>query len=271
MAADFLAAATSFTVADASQISPGLIEVEQELMWCTSVDTDANVVYVSGRGIYGSGAADHSAGAFARNDPKYPRSAIVKAINSTLLSSYPDLFGVSTTTLTAVAAEVEYGIPAEAEEILDVSWQTVGPSEYWSPVRRWRLNNLVNTGAFATGRSISIFDPMLPGRTIQVVYRKVPTKLSSLSDDFSTTTGLNESAVECIVFGACSRLVGYLQPSSMSNDSAEARLLENANRMSSGATFMDAGRYYYTMYLQARQEEARRLLDRYPARMHFTR
>jgi hypothetical protein len=34
---------------------------------------------------------------------------------------------------------------------------------------------------------------------------------------------------------------------------------------------MDVGRYYYTMYLQAKAEEVRRLLDRYPPRIHFVR
>lgn len=89
--------------------------------------------------------------------------------------------------------------------------------------------------------------------------------------DTLASTGLSDSAKECLVYGACSRLVGYLQPAQMATNAAEARLLENSNRMASGATYMDVGRYYYTMYQQAKSEEARRLQDRYPPRIHFTR
>lgn len=118
----------SFSVADSTQLSPGVIEVDDELMWCSAVDPNANLVYVLVRGMYGSIAAAHSSGALVRNNPKYPRNTIKTAINNTLTSSYPDIFQVTSTTITANQVVGAYPIPAEAEEILSVSYNLLSPN-----------------------------------------------------------------------------------------------------------------------------------------------
>lgn len=255
---------------DASQISPGLIEVDEELMWCTEVDPDANVIYVSVRAMYGSTAATHIVGSLCRNNPKFPRHTIKQALNNTIRSSYPDLFGVASAQLVANSTVVTYELPADVEQVLDVTYEMRNSSGYWVPIRRYAVDMNANTSTYPNGKTLTVFETVLSNRTIQVTYRKVPGSLSALTDDL-TVTGLAESAKECLVYGACSRLVGYLQPAQMATNAAEARLLENSNRMASGATYMDVGRYYYTMYVQAKAEEARRLLDRYPPRPHYTR
>jgi hypothetical protein len=260
----------SFPVVDASQISPGLIEVDEELMWCSRIDPDANIVYVAIRGYAGSTAAAHSANAVVRNQPKFPRFSIIRALNDTIRSSYPDVFGVDTTQLTANSAQLSYNLPADVELVLDATYDTLSSTRYWAPLRRYAVDMGANAASFPGGKSLTVFDAMLSGRTVQITYRKVPGQLVALTDTL-TSTGLNDSAKELLVYGACSRLVGYLQPAQMATNAAEARLLENSNRMASGATYMDVGRYYYTMYLQAKAEEVRRLLDRYPPRIHFVR
>jgi hypothetical protein len=241
VSSDFTSTATSFSVQDASQISPGLIEVDEELMWCREVDPDSNIVYVTTRGIYGTTAAAHTAGAFTRNQPKFPRASIQKAINSTIRSTYPDLFAVATTALTADPVAVGYGIPADVEEVLDVFWQQPGVSDYWVPVRRYRVNMKANVGSFPTGKSIDVMDGVVDGMTIQVVYRTVPTAMSALTDEFTTVTGLNESAAECIVYGACARLVGYTEAARMSDDAAEARFIDGQP----AGQALNAARYFY--------------------------
>lgn len=251
---------------DATQISPGLIEVDEELMWCTEVDPDANLIYVSVRGMYGSTAGTHLVGSLCRNNPKYPRHAIKQAINNTLRSTYPDLFGVASVELVANSGLVTYELPAEVEQVLDVTYEQRDASGYWVPVRRYALDMNANTSTYPNGKTITVFEPVISNRLIQVTYRKVPSPLSALTD-LLTSTGLSDSAKECLVYGACARLVGYVEPGRLSNDMAEARFIDTEPPGSA----TNAARYFYQLYLQAKSEEARRLLDRYPARIHFVR
>lgn len=242
VASDFTDSALSFSVSDASQISPGLIEVDEELMWCREVDPDSNIVYVTTRGLYGSTAAAHVTGALVRNQPKFPRASIKKALNDTLRSTYPDLFSVSTTELTANAVTTTYALPADVEEVLDVFWQDeFTDSGYWHPVNRYRVQKNANSDVYATGKTIDILSGVLGGQTIQVVYRKVPTAMSALADVFTTVTGLPESAKECIVYGACARLVGYTEAARMSDDAAEARFIDGQPQ----GQALNAARYFY--------------------------
>lgn len=262
----FASGDTSFSVDDATQISTGLIEVDQELMWCTMVDPDANLVYVSIRGMYGTGVAAHAANAVVRNAPRFPRQSIANSINSVIRSCYPDIFAVATTTITANGAVVTYSLPAEVEEVLDVTYELRDASGYWEPQHRWALDKHANTTAYPTGKTLSIFEPVLSNRTLQVLYKKVPTTMSALSDNLSIT-GLDESVRKVLVYGACSELVGYLEPARLSDDSAEARFIGTQ----SAGSAINASRYFYQMFLQAKAEENRRLLDRYPPRLHWNR
>jgi hypothetical protein len=256
---------TSITVADATQISTGLIEVDEELMWCTEVDPDANIVTVI-RSMYGTGAVSHSTGALMRNEPRFPRQTIANAIQATLRSVYPDVFRIASTTITSVTAITTYEIPAEVEQIYQVTYDQLSPSGHWSPIRRWDLDMDADTGEYPTGKTLTVFDPVLSGRSIRVSYFAVPDTFASLASEISST-GLEESARDLLVYGACSKMLGYLEPARLSDESAEAGLL---GTQAPGAALAPA-RYFYQLHLQARQEEARRLQNRYPTRPHWNR
>lgn len=237
-------------------------------MWCREVDPDANLVYVTIRGLYGTTAVAHTAGAIARNQPKIPRASMIRSLNDTIRSSYPDLFSVATTTLTSDEWTISFELPAEVEEVFDVFWQDdTTETGYWHPISKWRVQMQANTTSFPTGKSIDILQDVLAGQTIQVVYRKVPSVMSALADNFETTTGLASSAKECIVYGACARLLGYTEFARTNDDAAEARFIDG----NPAGQALNASRYFYQLYRQALAEESRRLLDRYPPRMHFTR
>jgi hypothetical protein len=266
LTADVTSSATTMTVGSASEISTGLIEVDEELMWCTSVDTSSNTVSVNVRGMYGTTAAAHTSGALVRNQPRFPRASISRAINDTINSLFPDVFAVSTTTFDYSPAVLTYSLPSDVEVVLSVSWEDIGSSEAWIPVDRYRVNTDANTTAFATGKSIDILDAVIPGSTVNVRYTKVPTTLGSTSTDISST-GLNETVKECLVYGACSRLTGYLEVGRMNDDSAEAGFMDGQPQ----GQALSAARYYYQMVALAKAEETRRLQSRYPTRPHFTR
>lgn len=257
---------TSLPVADATQISTGLIEIDEELMWCTQVDTDANLVTISIRAMYGTGAVAHSSAAIVRNQPRFPRQMIGNAINQTLRSVYPDIFGIAKTNITSVTAITTYALPATVENVLSVTYDELSPSGHWSPVKRWDLDMSADTTEYPTGKTLSVFDAVLSNRSIRVTYTTVPAVFVGLADDISVT-GLAESARDMLVYGACSKLIGYLEPARLSDESAEAKLLST---QAPGAALAPA-RYFYQLHLQARAEEARRLQNRYPTRIHWNR
>lgn len=235
-------------------------------MWCWEIDPDANVVYVNLRGMYGTTAAAHTTSSYVRNAPRFPRYTIMRAINDTIRSVYPDLWTVAKTEITANTAVVTYALPAEVESVLDVTYEQRDASGYWVPIRRYAVDMHANTDTYPTGKTISIFEPVLSNRVINVAYRKIPSTLSTLTTEL-TASGLDESAKDCLVYGALARLMGTVEPARLSDSSAEARFIDSQQP----GTALTAARFYYQLHLQARAEESRRLLDRYQSRPHFTR
>ena len=74
----------------------------------------------------------------------------------------------ASTTITSTAGVIEYELPAATEEVFDLHYDLNDTSEYWYPVRVWKFNPNANTTAFPNGKSISIMDAILAGRTINV-------------------------------------------------------------------------------------------------------
>ena len=193
----------TLALASGDNIGKGIIEIEDELLHIDSVDRSDRSAVVSpfGRGYRGTTAAAHALNTKVTFSPSFPRLSVKRAINDTIRAVYPNIFGVASTTFTYNAAQTTYSLPANAETVLAVSWDTVGPSGEWVPVRRWRQDPTAATAEYATNNTISIYDAPIPGRTIQVIYTKEPTVLSSGSDVFNTVTGLPESARDVIVYG----------------------------------------------------------------------
>ena len=204
----------TLALASGDNIGKGIIEIEDELLHIDSVDRSDRSAVVSpfGRGYRGTTAAAHALNTKVTFSPSFPRLSVKRAINDTIRAVYPNIFGVASTTFTYNAAQTTYSLPAGAETVLAVSWDTVGPSGEWVPVRRWRQDPTAATAEYATNNTISIYDAPIPGRTIQVIYTKEPTVLSSGSDVFNTVTGLPESSRDVIVYGASYRMVSFIDP-----------------------------------------------------------
>ncbi len=93
-----------------------------------------------------------------------------KAINDTINSFFPSLWAVSSTTFTYDASVTTYALPDDLESILYLSWQTTGSSQEWLPINRWRADGMANAATFNTNNTVSIYDSVQPGRTVQVWY-----------------------------------------------------------------------------------------------------
>ena len=262
---------TQIQVGSASNLAKGIIEVDEELIWIDSFDKSSNTLNVIpgfGRGYQGTTASPHAQYAPVTLAPTFPRVNIKKAINDTIRSLYPKLFAVASTTFTFNASQVNYALPDDAREVLYMSWQTTGPSLEWLPIKRWRFDPLANTATFNTQKTVNIYENIQPGRTIKVWYTMVPDTMDSNTDDFVDVTGLPESAQDVIVYGACYRLLSFLDTGRINLSSAEADLNDTKIPSTAGAS---ASRYVFALFQQRLQEEALKLSDQFPIRLHLTR
>lgn len=262
--------ATTFIVNETNQMGRGLIEIGDELIYVDKVDNLTKTVTVSpwGRGFRGTTAASAANNAKVLIAPVYPRKLIKDAINDTIQASYPELFGVATHTFSFNSAVTTYSLPASAEYILDLKWQTIGSTKEWLNVRRYNFDKVANTTEFANGKSINIFDSIDPGRTVQVVYAKAPSSMSSDSDVFETITGFPSSAVDCIAYGAIARLLMNIDAARVPAQSVESDMLDQSKPIGAGSS---TARFYLGLYTQRLQQEAAGLRDLYPPRLHYKR
>jgi len=269
-AAGLTTTSTSITVGSSNNLAKGVIEIDDELIWIDSFTTASNTLNVIpgfGRGYQGTTAAPHAQYAQVTLSPTFPRNSIKKAINDTINSFYPKLWIASAYTFTFNASQTTYALPDDAQDILFISWQTTGSSQEWLPVNRWRLDSMANTATFNSQNTINIYENVQPGRTIQVWYTSTPNTLDANTDDFADVTGLPDSCKDVVVLGAAYKLLSYLDAGRINLSSAEADLNDGKLPSSAGVA---ASRYIFALFQQRLNEEALKLADKYPIRIHYT-
>jgi hypothetical protein len=262
---------SSIAIGSASNLAKGIIEIDDELIWIDSfnkANSTLNVIPGFGRGYQGTSPAPHAQYAQVTLAPTFPRTAIKKAINDTINSLFPNLWAVTSTTFTYNASVTTYALPDDLESILYLSWQTTGSSQEWLPINRWRADGMANAATFNTTNTVSIYDSVQPGRTVQVWYTAVPDTLDNNSDDFADVTGLPQSCQDVITLGASYKLLSFLDPGRINLTSAEADSADSKIPSSAGVS---SSRYIYALYQQRLNEEALKLKDRYPIRIHYLR
>ena len=261
----------AITVGSSDNLAKGIIEIDDELIWVDNFDKQnitLNVAPGFGRGYMGTTASPHALNAMVTLAPSFPRTSIKKAINDTIKSFYPKLFAVASTTFTFNASQTTYALPDDAREILYMSWQTTGSSKEWLPIKRWRFDPLANVATFNTQKTVNIYENIQPGRTVKIWYTMIPNTMDSNSDDFVDVTGLPDSCQDVVVYGAAYRLLTFLDAGRINLSSAEADLNDTKNPYNSGAA---ASRYIFALFQQRLQEEALKLQDQFPIRLHITK
>ena len=258
----------TFTVDDGTVLTRGIVEIGDELIWVDSFDRTTNTATIPayGRGFRDTSPAIHTAGTRVTIAPSFPRSVIRRNINLAIDGVYPDLFGTYYTTFTWQAARTTYQLPQEAIDVLGLSWQTIGPSREWLPIRHYRVDRMANPLTWNSGKTISIHDGIIPGRTVQVTYTKKPTTLQYDTDELSMT-GLADSSREVIILGAAYRTAMYLDLGRVPAATAEGDS-QMANDQIGSA--VNIGRVLQQMYQQRLLVEVRRLQEQFPPRTHYT-
>jgi hypothetical protein len=272
LTADVTSSGLSLSLGSVTNIGKGTVEIDDELIWLDTYDRISSVGNIApyGRGYHGTTAAAHTANTKVTIAPTFPRATIKKAINDTIDAVFPNLFAIGVHTFTYNTVKTTYSLPAETETILYVSYKPTGPTEEWLPVRNYRADAFANTSSFATAQSISIYDRIESGRTVQVYYTKKPTTLTDSASGavFETVTGLPSSCKDVIVYGAAYRLASFVDPGRLNYSSAEADNADTKIQYGSGAS---TARFLLALYQQRLNEETKKLRDVYPTRIHYTR
>lgn len=269
-----ITAATStdlvLNVAATDNIGKGIIEIDDEMMWVDAYDRQANTITIApfGRGYNGTTAAAHAVNAKVTITPTYPRHAVKRALNDTVNAVYPKVFAVGSTAVSFLASRTTYPVPQEAIQILSMAWQSVGPTKEWLPIRQWRWDPLAYASAFPTGRSVSIYDNILPGRTMNIIYAHLPVPMTNNADDFEITTGLPSSMKDVVTYGAAWRLSSYVDPARISITSPAADELDVKRPYGTGT---NVTKQLQALYLNRLEEESLKQKLQYPTRVHYSR
>jgi hypothetical protein len=259
----------AFGIGSSSNLAKGVVEIDEELIWIDNFSQSNSTLNAApgfGRGYQGTSPAPHSQYAQITLTPTFPRVTIKKAINDVINSLYPKLWSVASTTFTFNASQTTYPLPDDAESILYMSWQTTGSSQEWLPINRWRADPMANVATFNTQNTVNIYENIQPGRTVQVWYTTEPNTLDSNTDDYADVTGLPASSVEVVILGACYKLLSYVDAGRINLSSAEADLNDTKIPSTAGVA---SSRYIFALYQQRLSEEALKLQDKYPIRIHY--
>jgi len=275
------ASPTSLSLGSTDNVGKGIVEIDEELLWIDTYDRVGNTATVApyGRAYLGTTLAAHAVDAKVTISPTFPRFSIKRAINDTVKSLSGMLFAADSTTITYSSAVSTYRLPATGNSlnirnILSVAYESIGPSKEWIPIRSWRLDSNANSTSFSSEQTISIYDMITSGRTIQIVYSKDPTSFSdlatlALTNDqvFTTVTGLPESCKDLIVIGSTYRLLSNLDPARAGMVSPQSDEVDSKRPYGSSQSLT---RQIYVLYTQRLAEEVKSQQNKYPIRVHYS-
>jgi hypothetical protein len=273
--ASTIAAPITLSLASTDSVGKGIVEIDEELFWVDNYDRVGNTATISpyGRAYLGTTLAAHTAGTKVTIAPTFPRFVIKRAINDTVSAIGSSIFAAKTTTITSNSAVSAFRLPAgtattlNIRSILAVSYQALGSSKEWIPIRTYRFDGNANSTAFTSGQTLSIYDYIPSGRTVQVVYSTNPTSFSTNADIFTDTTGLPESCKDLIILGATYRLLSNLDPARASMVSPQADETDSKRPYGSSQSLT---KQVYSLFNQRLNEEIKKQQDKYPIRVHYS-
>ena len=272
-----IATPTILSLGSTDSVGKGILEIDEELMWVDNFDRVSNTATVSpyGRGYLGTTAATHAAEARVTISPTFPRFNVKRAINDTIRSLGANIFAVKTATFTFNAAVSTYAFAnLNIKNILTISWQSIGPSKEWIPIRRWDWDPTANAEAFGytTGtdivQTVTLGEAPIAGRTVKISYATDPEPFSANTDVYTTVTGLPESTRDVVVLGAAYRLLSFLDPARAAQVSPQADEIDSKRPY--GAS-QNATKQLYALYSQRLTEETKSQQANYPIRVHYSR
>ena len=272
--ASTIAAPITLSLASTDSVGKGIVEIDEELFWVDNYDRVGNTATIApyGRAYLGTTLAAHTAGTKVSIAPTFPRFVIKRAINDTISAIGSSIFAANKTTITSNISTSAFRLPATGaslniRSILAVAYESIGPSKEWIPIRNYRFDSNANSTAFTSEQTISIYDMITSGRTIQVVYSTDPVPFATNADVFTTQTGLPESCKDLVILGATYRLLSNLDPARASMVSPQADETDSKRPYGSSQSLT---KQVYALFNQRLNEEIRNQQDKYPIRVHYS-
>lgn len=256
-------------------VGKGIIEIDEELMWVDSFDRVANTATIApyGRGYLGTTPATHVVDTKVTISPIFPRFSVKRAINDTIRAVGTQLMVIGQTTFTFNPSVTTYEVSDSGgsliENILSMSWQDIGPSKEWIPVRRWTWDAKAESATWGNdAQTVTIGDYITAGRTVKVNYLKQPSAFTNGTDNFTNTTGYSETVRDVVILGAAYRLLTYLDPARASQISPQADEIDAKRTFGSANS---AARQIFALYQQRLREEISAFQGQFPTRVHYSR
>ena len=272
--ASTIAAPITLSLASTDSVGKGIVEIDEELFWVDNYDRVGNTATIApyGRAYIGTTLAAHTAGTKVTIAPTFPRFTIKRAINDTISAIGSSIFAANTTTITSNSAVSAFRLPATGttlniRNILAIAYQALGSSKEWIPIRSYRFDGNANSTAFTSGQTVSIYDYIPSGRTIQIVYATDPTAFTDNTETFTTQTGLPESCKDIIILGATYRLLSNLDPARASMVSPQADETDSKRPYGSSQSLT---KQVYALFNQRLNEEIKNQQEKYPIRVHYS-
>lgn len=254
----------SFTVTaafgQAVGISPGVVEIDSEQLYVTTVDQASGTCTLDpgfGRGYRGTTIVTHSLGAAVVSRPKFPRKNIFDTMNEVLGAVFPDLFVPKTYQTTVSYPANTYAIPGvRTVDILDAQWQH--PIGDWLRVPSYYVDPFDGSVRLGSLPSLAI------GRPVRFVYAVEPSLFTSESDDFVAVTGLPQTSADVISLGASAKMVVGLDISRAQLSSVEQ---SDRSRVVPPNAGISVGKYLMAEYQDRLKNEAKSLRRLYKPRI----
>lgn len=258
---------TTLTVDDASQVSKGLVEIGDELVYVKSVNKTAGTIEVlpGGRGWKGSTAVTHGVNTVIRNNPLFPRVMVKRALNDTIKGI--DLKAIGNHTFEFDGTRYAYLLPTDFNDPVGVSWNAPDTTGVWPLIKRYRIDrNYYDDDTATEGQALVLLEYPMPGRNVRVQYTKFPTALTD--GDVFSDSGLPASAEDVIRLGAMWRLISTVDPGKIVAMSPSADLVDTPVRATYGS---DVARYIYQLFGVRLAEEKAKQADNYMSIIQYAR
>jgi hypothetical protein len=258
--------ATSFDLAYAlgGAQAGALLAVDLELMRVWAADNATKTVTVQ-RGYLGTTKATHADDSIVEVAPRFPAFSIFSAINDELRAySSPSvgLYRTASVEVTYNPARSGYDLlaPGMIGDPLAVEGVGILPGDRDS-IRRWRIIRDADTGDFASGVALYLYEGIMPGKDIRVTYRKGFDPLAALADDVLSVAGLPTSAHDIPPLGAAARLLAGREARRVEVDSQPQP--RAGSEVPPGAN-TSVSRQFFALRQQRLVEEAGRLAAQWP-------
>jgi hypothetical protein len=260
----------TITVDDASAVSKGIIEIDDELMYVKKSVAASGTLQIlgtasvsSGRGWRGTTATSHVSGSIVRNNPIFPRSQVKRAILETIKGmNFPV---IANETFTFNGSDYSYVMPDALVDVTGVSWELPDATGVWALIKRWRLDtNYLDSGT--TKQALILNEAPMSGADVRVQYTKFPTAITDNQE--LTVSGLPSSCEDVVRLGAMYRLLSTVDPGKVTATSVSADVLDQP--VSAGAS-TTAAKYIFQLYTVRLAEEVAKQQDNFLNTIQYQR